>query len=347
MGEFNNMNKQGTHLILDCTLRDGGYVNNWEFDTQSAIRVMDGLYEAGIRIIELGIMGKGGEPGKSTKFSDFTQVEPLLAHRKQDCCYAIMVNQSDIEAYEIPHHGENTVDLLRLAFFKVEQQKALQTAQELKAKGYKVFLQAMATFMYNEQELKELIAQINQTKPDGFYIVDSFSTMYNWDVRAMTDMVLSVLDKETQFGFHAHNNIQMAYSNVIEFFSTQTDRPLIADGSVFGMGRGAGNVPTELLMEYLNKSEGANYGVMKVLEVFQEVIQPIFKQYYWGYSPEYYLTARKNTNSVYSWYLRNQGVTDLRDFNAILDRIPAEIRYTLSRDVADTAMKRYFEEKQA
>lgn len=340
------MNKKNAHLILDCTLRDGGYVNNWEFDTESAIRVMDSLYAAGVRIIELGILGKGGEVGKSTKFSDFKQVEPLLAHRKADCSYAIMANQSDIARYTIPVCSEKTVDLLRLAFFKVEREAALETARALKEKGYKVFLQAMATFMYSEKELKDLIAEINMLQPDGFYIVDSFSTMYNQDVRAMTDMVLSVLDEKIQFGFHAHNNIQMAYSNVIEFFSTKTERPLVADGSIFGMGRGAGNVPTELLMEYLNKTENAGYSIIKVLEAFQEVIQPIFKQYYWGYAPEYYLTASKNTNSVYSWYLRNHGIEDLRDFDGILDLIPAEIRYTLSRDAVEEAIKKYFEGRQ-
>lgn len=332
-------------MILDCTLRDGGYVNNWEFDGTAVLSVMDGLYKAGVRYIELGIMGQGGIPGQSTKFADFVQIEPILLHRKGDCHYAVMLNQAEADRYSFPKRSNKTVDLIRIAFFKSEKEAALQKTLELKGKGYDVFLQAMATFMYSTQELGELIVKVNEVKPSGFYMVDSFSTMYNRDVREMADFALENLSEDILFGFHAHNNIQMAYSNVIEFFSTETNRPLMADGSIYGMGRGAGNVPIELLMEYLNKFHSADYRVMEVLELFQETIRPIFEKYYWGFSPEYYLTAQKDMNSVYSWYLSNHGVKDLRDFNAILDRLPEDAKYTLRRTVADDIIKTYFEEK--
>lgn len=329
-------------MILDCTLRDGGYVNDWQFDTATAHAVIDGLYEAGVRTIEIGIMGKHGEPGKSTSFPDFSQMEPILERRRPDCRYAAMMNQSDAGRYTVPERSGKTPDLLRLAFFKKEYKEALVKARELKDKGYQVYLQAMATFMYSDGELKALLEAVNALGPDGFYIVDSFSTMYNEDVRRMTAQVLDMLLPEIQFGFHAHNNIQMAYSNVMTFFQTETDRPLIADGSIYGMGRGAGNVPIELLMEYLNKNAGTHYDILRVLTLFQQSIRPIFQKYYWGYSPEYYLTASKDINSVYSWYLMNHGVTDLRDFDAILERLPQDIRYTLSRQTADQVMEQYF-----
>lgn len=339
------MKESSKRNILDCTLRDGGYVNNWEFDTKTVHCIMDSLYDAGIRTIEIGIMGKGGAPGKSTSFPSFTLMEPILENRKPDCRYAAMMNQADAAKYSVPLCSDRTPDLLRIAFFKREYGDALEKAKELKDKGYEVFLQAMATSMYSDDELKCLLDKVNTLEPDGFYIVDSFSTMYNEDVRRMTALVLSRLIPKIQFGFHAHNNIQMAYSNVITFFQTETDRPLIADGSIYGMGRGAGNVPIELLMEYLNKNERTDYDILKVLTVFQQHIRPIFQQYYWGYSPEYYLTASKDINSVYSWYLMNHGIVDLRDFNAILDRLPMEIRFTLSRQTVDEIMQQYLEEK--
>lgn len=333
-------------MILDCTLRDGGYVNNWEFDRDTVFRIMDGLYESGVRFIELGIMaGKGGELGRSTKFSNFSQVEPLLSHRQQDCVYALMLNQADVEQYEIPPRNEKTVDLLRLAFFKKEKDEAMAKAEELKSKGYKVFLQAMATFMYSADELSELLTMVNQVGPAGFYIVDSFSTMYRQDVQKMAGFVLGRLSEDIQFGFHAHNNIQMAYANIISFWELAPERPLIADGSIYGMGRGAGNVPTELLMEYLNKTGNGQYNIGKVLEVFQQCIEPIFQRYYWGFSHPYYLTASKNMNSVYGWYLMNHGINDIGDLGAIMDRIPENIKYTLSRDAVDIAARRYYEER--
>jgi len=339
------METSGQRMILDCTLRDGGYVNDWEFDTRTVYDIMDGLYDAGVRTIEIGIMGKGGKPGKSTSFPSFDQMEPILEKRKTDCRYAVMINQSSAAKFKIPQRSSKTPELLRLAFFKKEYKSALETAKELKDKGYKVYMQAMATFMYSDDELKRLLDEVNDLRPDGFYIVDSFSTMYNEDVRRMTELVLEKLSPDVQMGFHAHNNIQMAYSNVITFFQTPTDRSLIADGSIFGMGRGAGNVPIELLMEYLNKTDGTDYDILKVLTVFQQYIRPIFRRYYWGYSPEYYLTASKNINSVYSWYLMNHGIEDLRDFEAILDRLPVDIRYTLSLQAVDQVIEQYLKEK--
>lgn len=76
--------------ILDCTLRDGGYVNNWEFDENTAVHVIDSLYAGGIRCIEIGLLGKGGKIGNCTKFFSFTEMKPLLEGKKRDCRYAVM-----------------------------------------------------------------------------------------------------------------------------------------------------------------------------------------------------------------------------------------------------------------
>lgn len=333
--------------LLDCTLRDGGYVNNWEFDQDTVFRVMDDLYDAGVRYIEVGIMGKGGAGGSGTKFSSFEQIEPLLTHRQKGCSYAVMLNQAEASSYDIPPRSEKTVDLIRIAFFKQECESALKKAQELAEKGYSVFLQAMATFMYSDEELERLVEQVSRVKPAGFYIVDSFSTMYRQDVQRMANIVAPRLSKDVQFGFHAHNNIQMAYSNVITFFETLPNRPLIADSSIYGMGRGAGNVPTELLMEHLNKVHQGRYDITKVLVLFQDKIRPIFEKYFWGFSPTYYLTASKNMNSVYGWYFSEKGITDIREMDELLEKIPPEIRYTLSREVANAAIKSSYEEQRA
>ncbi|MDE7219978.1 MAG: aldolase catalytic domain-containing protein [Oscillospiraceae bacterium] len=334
-------------LLLDCTLRDGGYVNNWEFDTSTALHICDALYVSGVRYIELGLVGRGGVPGKTTKFSSFDEIKPLLKDRRWDCRYCVMITQAELSAsrLEIPPRGETTVDMIRIAYFKAEEQDALSSAYVLKKKGYEVFLQAMATFMYTEDELSAMLEKVNRIQPAAFYIVDSFSTMYNDDVRQMADFVLTHLEENILFGFHAHNNIQMAYSNAITFMNMQTERTLIIDGSIFGMGRGAGNVPLELLMEYANKKLGGHYDISAVLTACEQYIAPIFKENYWGYSIPYLLTASNKINSVYGWYLRQKGITTSKDINTILERIPENLRYTLARDTVDRVIADYFEEK--
>lgn len=330
--------------ILDCTLRDGGYVNNWEFDTETAIKIIDGLYTSGVRYIEIGIMGKGGNPEKSTKFSSFNEVEVLLRNRKNDCQYAIMITKSESDNFNIPIRSKKTVDIIRIAYFKNELLDALRYATELKEKGYEVFLQAMATFMYSRKELEDMILAINKIQPSAFYIVDSFSNMFPEEVRSIAQMVLDKLDEKIEFGFHAHNNIQMGFANVIEFLKVNSSRAVFVDGSIYGMGRGAGNVPVELIMDYVNR-DNIVYDIPVILKVYQDYIRPIFEQYFWGYTHSYYLTASKDMNSVYSWYFFSKGITDIVQLNKALNSVKAENKYTLVRNEADEIIRILKEDK--
>ena len=325
--------------ILDCTLRDGGYVNNWEFDHEVANGVIDGLYESGVRVIEIGIMGIGGIVGKSTKFASFAEAEPLLKNRKKDCKYAIMLTQADASKFDIPTRSEKTVDMIRIAYFKPELKDAIIFAESLKQKGYEVFLQAMATFMYSDKEMGDMIEEINNIKPQAFYIVDSFSNLHPEDIRQMSERVLVKLDKDIDFGLHAHNNIQMAFANAITFMDAAAGREIYIDGSIYGMGRGAGNVPVELLMDYLNK-KGQKYNLEILLKTYQDYIQPIFEQYFWGYTHPYYLTASKDMNSVYSWFFMNRGIRDIVKLNAALDMIQDNSKYTLMKVEAEEIAER-------
>jgi len=326
--------------ILDCTLRDGGYVNNWEFDTQMTRAIIDGLYQSGVRYIEIGILGANAAAGKQTKFNHFSEMEPLLEGCKPDCHYAVMFTQENAGNFSFPPKSEITPDCIRLAYFQKTWREALQKAAELKRLGYSVFLQAMATFMYSDTELQEMIAAVNQQQPAGFYMVDSFSTMYPSDVARMRDQVLAHLDANIAFGFHAHNNIQMAYANVQEFLRCDTEHTLFADSSVFGMGRGGGNVPTELLMDYLNYTYSGQYNIAEVLRLYQNYLEPVYKQYGWGYTIPYYLTAAKQVNSAYGWYFTSHGIEDFGELSWALDQVPKDIKYALKPSIANEIIRR-------
>ena len=278
-------------------------------------------------------MGIGGEAGKSTKFSSFKDAEPLLENRKKDCKYAIMINQTGFENFDIPNRSDKTVDIIRLAYFKREIHDAMIFAKSLKDKGYEVFLQAMATFMYSDDEIDDMLKKINDLKPQAFYIVDSFSNLFPEDITSMANSVLSRLNRDIDFGFHAHNNIQMAFANAIAFMNVEDDRKKYIDGSIYGMGRGAGNVPVELLMDYLNRRV-KQYNIEVLLKTYQDYIKPIFEQYFWGYTHPYYLTASKDMNSVYSWFFMNKGIGDIVELNKALNMIKDSSKYTLMKDEA-------------
>ncbi len=333
--------------LLDCTLRDGGYVNNWEFDTDTSLKVMKAIYDSGVRLIELGIMGRGGVKGKQTKFTCFEDAKELLDARKADCKYTIMITQAESKYITIPQRDVSSPEIIRLAYFKQERNDAIKTARELMDKGYTVFFQAMATFLYSEEEYIEMLHEINELKPAAFYMVDSFSTMYKEDVHHWAELTSSILSHDIGFGFHAHNNMQMAYSNVIEYMELmkKLNRDVFIDGSIFGMGRGAGNVPTELLIHYCNSHYNADYNNKPLLKVFQDVLQPIYKQYGWGYSLPNLLTATKDMNSAYAWFLTTHGITDILALDEIMDSVPVECRYTLMKDVVVRLMDEYREKQ--
>lgn len=338
------MTSINNNLILDCTLRDGGYINNWEFDIETAIALRDNLYKSGIRYIELGLIGKGGTPTKQTKFSNFSEVEPYLEGKQNDCSYAIISTLGEIKnnLLMIPEKSEKTVDIIRLAFFKQEVEDTLFLAEELKSKGYQVFLQAMATHMYNRVELLSLIDKVNVVNPASFYIVDSFSVFYPCEVKELTLTILEHLNPTIMLGFHAHNSLQLAVANVLSFFEIPTNRALIADASIFGMGRGAGNAPIELVMNYLNKKHKACYQPNYILSSYEKYLSTIYDNSSWGYGISQLLCATSQTNSAYVWYFNQKGSFTLEELSVLLDSIPNEEKFTLNKSLADNIISNFY-----
>ena len=331
--------------LLDCTLRDGGYINDWKFSREMFDGIIVGLQEVGIDIIEVGMMVKNFAEEFTTKFPDFERIPNLPRIKDTPSIFTVMFTYGEAKGINIPPRKPNSVEAIRLAYFKNDYRESLKLAENFKQKGYNVFLQAMATFMYSEDELREMLLQVNQLKPLYFCMVDSFGVMYNEDVRRMFNSVDSVLAPEIGIGFHAHNNQQLAFSNAIAFIDMAENSPrnICVDASIYGMGRGAGNVNLELLTNYFNKKKSADYDTKKILELWRDYLLEDYKKYFWGYSWEYFLTAGKEINSAYIWYLKTKGVNDMYAIRNILNEIPVEHRYTLRRDIVNPLIEKYKE----
>jgi Isopropylmalate/homocitrate/citramalate synthases len=325
--------------ILDCTLRDGGYVNNWMFSENTYHNIILGLQQAGVDTIEVGIMGHNKENNFSTKFSCVEEIPEIMKAEGSNTIFTVMLTLSESKDIVIPQRTKGMVDGIRLAYFKEDYSKALDYAGELMNKGYLVYMQPMATFMYSEQELIEMVKQMNQLRPFGFYMVDSFGMMYTDTVENMSAIINEYLNRDILFGFHAHNNIQMAYANVIRFIELNKEREISIDASIYGMGRGAGNVNLELLMEYDNKKHNGQYNTDIILELYDRYLKDEYRENYWGYSGPYFLTAQKQINAVYIWYLNKKGIHDMTKINEILTKLPESAKHTLVKDVVDKIME--------
>lgn len=315
--------------LLDCTLRDGGYINNWEFSRGMYDAVSNGLQAANVDFIELGIMGNHEADHFKTKFRNFEEIPIPKKEGGSPSLFTVMMTGTEYKKMEICGYSpERGLDAIRFAFFKADVLEAVCQMEDLISKGYKVFAQTMATFQYSDRELIALIKEMNRIKPYAFYIVDSFGTFYPEDVKRLYHIVDGMMDTDISFGIHAHNNLQMANANTITFMNEALDRNVIVDGSIYGMGRGAGNAQTEVLMHYLNK-KGKNYKEDVVWKLYTDWFVDLRKAYEWGYLPEQFLVSEYETNPAYVWYLSRKGITDFRQVKAVIKRLPDEKRYTL------------------
>lgn len=306
--------------ILDCTLRDGGYCNQWEFGFINTKKITSGLVETNIDIIECGFLtDRVIYDPEVTKFTTIEQISTVIPKERNGKLFVAMMNYGEYNIDELPECDGSSVEGIRVAFHKKNCLDALEVCKQIKAKGYKVFVQAMVSLSYSDEEFLELIRRVNDIQPYAFYIVDSFGMMKGKDLTRLFYMVEHNLVKNIWIGFHSHNNMQLAYSNAQSLVNIQTNRNLIIDSSVYGMGRGAGNLNTELFVEYLNESTGANYDLKPLFVIIDEILNDCYQRNYWGYSLPNYLSASHNAHPNYASYLDDKKTLTVKNMNEIFD----------------------------
>lgn len=304
--------------ILDCTLRDGGYCNNWLFGRRNTQTIINSLLEANIDVIECGyISNKETYDKDSTRFVSFEQVGEVIPAHREGKLFVAMINLGEFDIQDIPEHNGKSVDGIRVAFHKKDTEKGLEFCRRIKEKGYKVFVQGMVSLAFSDDEFVELINKTNEVEPYAFYIVDSFGGMKEKDLLHLFNLVDQNLFKSIRVGFHSHNNMQLAYSNCRLLTQLQNDRSLIIDTSIYGMGRGAGNLNTELFLEYLNDNYKADYKLNPIILVVDEIIDDFYKRNYWGYSLPNYISAKNNVHPSYASYLDDKKTLTIEGMNEI------------------------------
>jgi 4-hydroxy 2-oxovalerate aldolase len=317
--------------VLDCTLRDGGYVNNWAFGNDNITKIISKLYEANIDIVECGFLtNKVKNEDTSTLFDTINKMERFIPDKCGKTEYVCMINFGEYDIDDIPDYYNGPISGIRVAFHKCDMVEALRLCSNIKQKGYKVFLQPMVTVTYSDTEFLELIERSNEIKPYAFYIVDSFGVMKRNDLMRLYYLVDHNLEDDIFVGYHSHNNIQLSYSNAQSLVDLKTKRKLIIDSSVLGMGRGAGNLNTELFIEYLNDNNEGNYKTKPLLQIIDEVLSNIYITNYWGYSLPYYISAKQNCHPNYATYLNDKNTLTVEDISNILSGIEDNKRNNFS-----------------
>ena len=304
--------------VLDCTLRDGGYCNNWNFGSENIKKIINGLSEANVDIIECGFLTlKESFVKDRSKFNSLSDIITYLPQKHNNQLYVCMINYGEYDIDKLPKYDATSVQGIRIAFHKKDMVQALNYCKAVKEKGYKVFIQAMVSLNYSDEEFLNLIKQCNEIEPYAFYIVDSFGVMKRKELTRLFYMVEHNLKEEVLIGYHSHNNMQLSYSNAQALIDIRTNRSLIIDSSIFGMGRGAGNLNTELFVDYLNDNIGSNYSLKPLLNVIDEVLIDFYQNSYWGYSLPNYLSAVHNAHPNYAGWLDSKKTLTIENMEEI------------------------------
>lgn len=318
--------------VLDCTLRDGGYCNQWMFGAHNIRKIINGLSYAGIDIIECGFLTEKVTYQKDvSRFTNLSQLQEFLPEKRDGRLFVAMMNYGDYDVEKLPDNEGNSIDGIRVAFHKKDLSDALKICRKIKEKGYKVFIQAMVSTSYTDGEFLAMIRQVNQLLPYAFYIVDSFGMMKKKTLLRLFYMVEHNLESDIWIGFHSHNNMQMAYANAQNLAELPVSRNLIIDTSVYGMGRGAGNLNTELFVEYLNETAGTNYDMKPLLGMIDEIIMDAHQKNYWGYSLPNYLSAKYNTHPNYAAYLSENNMLTVEAMDDVFAMMDDEKRYEFDK----------------
>ena len=302
--------------ILDCTLRDGGYIIDWNFGRERIFRIINNLALAGIDYIECGFLKEESSCGDKTFFRSIDEFKKLELPKRN---YTLMINFGEYGIENFKECTDKNIKL-RLAFKKDKQSNSLEYIKQLKSLGYDVIANPMHTNIYSKDELSKLIDEINAIEPYGLTIVDTLGNMYEQDVISIFKTMDSSLKQSIKLGFHSHNSMQLSFSNTKSLLKLEINRELIIDSCVYGMGRGAGNLCTELIIKYLNDNYSKDYKITPVLQIIDD-LKTIYEKTPWGYSTPYYIAAIHACHPNYAKYLTDSGFSD-NQIDSIIKQIP-------------------------
>jgi len=314
------MEKKGSILtvredikVFDCTIRDGGLVNNYHFTDEFVKAHYDTCVSAGVDYMEI---GKNNSPSIMSEdefgawnFCKEEDIRRIVGENNTGMKIAVMSDIGRTVPSELLPKSESVVDMIRIATYIHQLPAAIELIEEAHLKGYETTVNIMAISKSFDDELNEVLEQLTKTNVDIIYIADSFGSFYPEQIKKLTGKYLSYAEKTgKKIGIHAHNNLQLAYANTIESMMYGAS---FLDVTISGLGRGAGNCPLELLIGFLKNPK---YKMMPVLKFIEEYIVPLEKELDWGYSIPYMLTGQLNEHPRAAMKARDEGDTKYREF---------------------------------
>ncbi len=280
--------------VLDCTIRDGGLMNNSRFEDGIVSAVYRACVEAGVDYMEIGYRNSrrifSPDQYGAWRYSHEDDIRRIVGDNPTALKLAVMADaeKSDYRN-DIPPKSESVVDLVRVACYIHQIPLALDMVKDAHDKGYETTVNLMAASVIQERDLDEALGLVANSEALGIYLVDSFGHFYSEKIRYLIIKYMQYMRSTGKVvGMHAHNNLDLAFANTIEAIVLGAN---MADATMAGLGRGAGNCPMELLIGFLHNPK---YKLRPILDCVENHIEPMRKDLKWGFDLPYLITGLLN-----------------------------------------------------
>lgn len=334
--------KQNHVSVLDCTLRDGAYLLDKKFGDDTIKGIIAGLMDAQIDLIEIGFLQDEGFGEGKTVYRNSADARRFIPSDKNGCLFTVLADYSRYTIDNLDEYDGSSVDVVRECFFKEERFEAVEACKVIKNKGYKVFAQPVDILGYSDIELIELINMLNDVGLECFSIVDTFGSMYQEDLVRIFEIVHHNLEMNCAVGFHSHNNLQLSSALSQEFVRMSLGkRRVVVDGTISGMGRGAGNTPTELIAQYLVNKQNSLYNIDALLDVIDNYMNNIRTKCTWGYTTPLFVAGNYSAHTNNVNYLLQKNSIQSKDIRFILDIVGSEKRKRYDYDLLEKTYIEY------
>ena len=323
--------------ILDCTLRDGGYVNDFTFGKEVISGFLNKISKTNIECVELGFLKGDKVDEDKTFFPTMESIKNVLKGRKDEKIkYFVMYDTSSpLDLDKICKCDGTSADGVRVIFKNNKIDEGYIACKKFIELGYLVSANFVSTNVYSDEEFVRNIKRFNELDLFSMAIVDTFGSMKNDTFLHYIKVADENIRPDIALTYHGHNNLQQAYQNAISFVNLNLDRTIIIDASVFGMGRGAGNLNIELFAEYLNKTQNKKYHIVPMLEIMDEYLQHIYETRFWGYSLPLYISGTLNVHPNYAIYLAEKNTLTEKSLYEIMSNISDSDKLIYKKDTAE------------
>jgi Isopropylmalate/homocitrate/citramalate synthases len=329
-------------ILLDCTLRDGGYINNWNWGFETAKNIIYSLVKSGVDVVEVGFLRNIESYDKNiTVCNTIEELNRLLPTMNTNTIFSGMAMRSNYTVSKLTPYSGKGISLIRVTAHDYDINEGLEFASAVKEKGYKVSINPINIMGYKDEQIIKIIKKVNAIQPYQFCIVDTFGSIKRRDLDRIVSLVEHNLDKTIRLGLHLHENMALSFSLAQRFVDMHLNRPISIDGSLMGMGRIPGNLPIELIADYLNDYDNKNYDIDYMMDSIQDYIFPLKGTSNWGYTPSYFLSARYNLHRNYAEHYLKKGDLTHRDINHILSRFDRSKANVFDKIYADNLYNEY------